>query len=114
MTASETPTLSVTVIGGERCANDYEVIWRSMSMGRIRRTSDVFGAPQCVWHCYLHGRPCRTDESGDTNSLDDAKERFRIVWAGIRAGLTDNDTARAHRYAEASAEALARYEPKRG
>jgi hypothetical protein len=43
---------------------------------------------------------------------DDAKARFRTVWAGVRAGLTDNDIAKAHRYAEASAEALARYDRK--
>jgi uncharacterized phage protein gp47/JayE len=55
---------------------------------------------------------CRADESGDANSLDDAKARFRTVWEGIRAALTEDDIAKAHRYAEASAEALARYDRK--
>jgi hypothetical protein len=112
MTDSEALTLRVTVIGGERCANDYQVIWRGMPIGRIRRTSDVSGAPQWVWNCYLRGRPCRADESGDANGLDNAKAPFRKVWEGIRAGLTGKDIARAHRYAEASSEALARYDRK--
>ncbi len=38
----------------------------------------------------------------------------RTAWAGISAGLTEDDIATAHRYAEASAEALARYEWKGG
>jgi hypothetical protein len=92
---------------------DYQVIWRGMSIGRIRRTSDVAGAPQWVWNCAVKGRPCRADESGDANSLDDARARFHAVWEGIRAKLTEDDIARAQRYAEASAEALARYERKR-
>jgi hypothetical protein len=110
MTRPETLTLRFTVIGGERCANDYQVIWRGMSIGRIRRTSDVAGAPQWVWNCAVTGRPCRSDESGDANSLNDAKARFRTVWESIRAKLTEDDIARARRYAEASAEA--RYERK--
>jgi hypothetical protein len=36
--------------------------------------------------------------------------REQGLWAGISAGLTDADIATAHRYAEASAEALAKYE----
>jgi hypothetical protein len=85
MTDSEALTLRVTVIGGERCANDYQVIWRGMSIGRIRRTNDVAGAPQWVWNCYVNGRRCRADESGDANSLDDAKARFRNAFVASAA-----------------------------
>jgi hypothetical protein len=35
-------------------------------------------------------------------------EHGAFLWAGIRAGLTEADIATAHRYAEASREALAR------
>jgi hypothetical protein len=34
MTDSEALTLRITVTGGQRCANDYQVIWRGMSVGR--------------------------------------------------------------------------------
>ena len=37
------------------------------------------------------------------------KRQFRIAWAQIRASLTDQDIANAHRIAEISTEALARY-----
>jgi hypothetical protein len=37
--ADETMTLRLTVIGGQRCADDYQVIWRGMSISRIMRAS---------------------------------------------------------------------------
>jgi hypothetical protein len=51
------------------------------------------------------GQRCR----GSGADLDDAKAQFRIAWAQIRASLTDQDIANAHRIAEISTEALARY-----
>jgi hypothetical protein len=50
--------------------------------------------------------------SGSGSDLDDCKAQFRAPWATIRAGLADADIARADRYAEASAEALALYDRK--
>jgi hypothetical protein len=38
MTGPETLSLRATVIAGERCADDYAVIWRGMSIGRIKRS----------------------------------------------------------------------------
>jgi hypothetical protein len=37
----ETLTLRVTVIGGKRDADDFEVIWRDLSIGRIIERSGV-------------------------------------------------------------------------
>jgi hypothetical protein len=37
----ETITLRVTVIGGQRYADDYTVIWRGLSIGRIMKASGV-------------------------------------------------------------------------
>jgi hypothetical protein len=106
----ETLTLRPTVIAGHRCEDDFVVIWRGMSIGRIRKAS---GAPhdtaQWTWSCRLHGRPQGSDERGSGADLDDAKAQFRIAWAQIRASLTDQDIANAHRIAEISTEALARY-----
>jgi hypothetical protein len=76
----ENLTLRVTVIGGQRCADDYQVIWRGMSIGRIRCALAGSGVPQWVWNCYLLGRPTRADEAGDAVSFDDAKAKFRAVW----------------------------------
>jgi hypothetical protein len=106
----ETLTLRPTVIAGHLCEDDFVVIWRGMSIGRIRKAS---GAPhdtaQWTWSCRLHGRPQGSDERGSGADLDDAKAQFRIAWAQIRASLTDQDIASANRIAEISTEALARY-----
>ena len=47
------------------------------------------------------------------NGLDDCKTQFRAAWARIRASLTDQGIARARRYSENSAAALARYDARR-
>jgi hypothetical protein len=39
MTDPETIALRVTVIGGKRWPDDYTVIWRGMSIGRIIRAN---------------------------------------------------------------------------
>lgn len=109
MTDDETLTLRATVIGGERCQDDYEVLWRGLSIGRIRRANGSAGTELWAWNCWLAGRPCKADEAGGGASLDDAKAQFRQVWHGIREALTEADIARAKRYAERSADALARY-----
>jgi hypothetical protein len=99
----ETLTLRPTVIAGHLCEDDFVVIWRGMSIGRIRKAS---GAPhdtaQWTWSCRHHGRPQGSDERGSGADLDDAKAQFRIAWAQIRASLTDQDIASAHRIAEIS------------
>jgi hypothetical protein len=73
--ASETLTMRPTVIGGIRCADDYQVIWRGMSIGRIMLASGLpSDKAQWSWNCYLHGRPCKANESGGGGSLDQCKE----------------------------------------
>jgi hypothetical protein len=41
MTDDEALTLRVTVIGGERRADDYLVVWRGLAIGRIMRATGV-------------------------------------------------------------------------
>jgi hypothetical protein len=110
----ETIALRVTVIGGQRYADDYTVIWRGLSIGRIMKASGVPShIPQWSWNCYVHGKPGASAD-GTGVDLDDCKVQFKVAWSRMRAGLTDDDIASAHRYAEASREALARYDRKRG
>jgi hypothetical protein len=94
------------LIGGQCYADDFEVIWRGMSIGRIVRAS---GLPPHVPANGV-GRATYFGKSGGASrsgvDLDDSKSQFRAAWARIRAGG-------ANRYAEASAEALARYDRKR-
>jgi hypothetical protein len=110
----ETIASCVTVIGGDRLADDYQVIWRELPIGRIMKSS---GRPhdeqQWEWNCYIYGRPTRDDESGTADTLNECKAEFKTASARIRAELTDKVIAQAHRIAKASAEALARYDRKR-
>jgi hypothetical protein len=109
---SETIALRVTVIGGQRYADDYQVIWRGLSIGRIMKSSGVPGhIPQWSWNCYVDGKP-GAGANGTGDDLEHCKAQFKIAWTRIRAGLTEQDIARAYRYTEASAEALARYDRK--
>jgi hypothetical protein len=109
----EALTLRVTVISGQRCADDFIVIWRGLTIGRIMLASGApSGRPQWTWSCYLGGRPTRGGENGTGTGFGDCKRQFREAWERIRATLTDQDIARARSYAERSAEALARHERK--
>jgi hypothetical protein len=85
-----------------------------LSIGRIMKAIGAASdKQQWAWNCYIHGRPSSADDSGTGHDLDDVKAKFRKAWARIRAGLTELDIARARHYAEASREALARYDRKR-
>jgi hypothetical protein len=115
-TDDEALTLRVTVINGQRCADDFIVIWRGLTIGRIMLAIGApSGRPQWTWSSYLGGRPTRGGQNGTGTGFGDCKRQFREAWERIRAGLTDEDIARARNYAERSAEALARYDrPARG
>ena len=114
MSDDETLILRTTVIAGIRYADDYAVVWRGLSIGRIMKAIGASSdKQQWAWNCYIHGRPSSAHDSGTGHDLDDVKAKFREAWARIRAGLTELDIARARHYAEASREALARYDRKR-
>ena len=113
MSDDESLIMRTTVIAGIGYADDYAVIWRGLSIGRIMKAIGASSdKQQWAWNCYIHGRPSSAHDSGTGHDLDDAKAKFREEWARIRAG-TELDIARARHYAEASREALARYDRKR-
>ena len=115
MAAPETLTLRATAIAGQRCADDYAVIWRGMSVGRIMLGNGAPNdRPQWTWSCHVHGRPQVGDDRGTGVDLDDCKLKFRKAWARIRASLTDQDIADAQQIAAISAQALARYDRRHG
>ena len=110
--ADEDLMMRATVIGEQHCDDDYQIIWRGMSIGRIRRASGLpHDQPQWSWSCYLQADrhpPSTTAPAG----LEACKAKFRTAWSRIRAGRTDQITT-AHRYAENSAASLARYDARR-
>jgi hypothetical protein len=89
-----------------------QIIWRGMSIGRIRRASGLpHDQPQWSWSCYLQGRPKSAIDNGNGTGLEACTAKFRTAWSRIRAGRTDQITT-AHRYAENSASSLARYDAR--
>jgi hypothetical protein len=91
----ETIYLRATVIGGKRWPDDYTVIWRGLTIGRIMLAPGLpRHVPQWRWTCNFYGKPGGGNGSG--SDLDDCKLRFRATWASVAAGLTTEDIARAH------------------
>jgi hypothetical protein len=109
----ETLTLRPTVIAGQRHADDYQVRWRGLPVGRIVLGSGApHDRPPWSWSCHLPGRPQGNDDRGSATDLADTKAKFKAAWARIRSGLTEAEIAHARRVAEISAEAVARYDRK--
>jgi hypothetical protein len=70
MNDAETITLRATVIGGIRYADDYQVIWRGMSIGRIMRAPGLPPhIPQWRWTSNVPGKP--GGGSGSGSDLDE-------------------------------------------
>jgi hypothetical protein len=110
---SDTIALRATVIGGNGYPDDYQVVWRGLSIGRIMKgTGSPNHAPPWWWECNLYSQSPLGGESGTGADLYDCKAKFKVAWARIRAGRTDEEIAMILRYAEASRKALARYVEK--
>jgi hypothetical protein len=108
----ETIALRPTIIAGTRYPNDYGVVWRGLTIGRIMKADGMPAhAPQWRWTCNVYGKPGGAGGAGA--DLDDCKAAFKAAWGRIREGLTDADIAHAHEVAETSREALARYQQRR-
>src|ERR1035437_163835 len=98
MTNDETIALRDIEIGGHREADDFTVIWRSLPIGRIMKSSGprTHWSRRWWWGCNVYGQPSLDDDSGTGIDLDDCIAKFMIAWTRIHAGLTDDDIAKAH------------------
>lgn len=93
--------LRATVIGGDRLDDDYQVIWDGIPIGRILKQPGVpFGRPNWSWGVIFPHMPQLPFHRGLESDLAECQRRFKAVWAGIRAGLTDADIAAAREQAE--------------
>ena len=109
----ETIALRATVIGGQSYADDYAVVWRGCPLaGSCERPACRLTSRNGVGPATSMASPVATVDQASIWTT--ARRNSRKHGRTIRGGLTDEDIARAHRYAEASAEALARYDRKRG
>ena len=98
MTDDESLAVHETVIGGHRHVDDYTVIWRGKSIGRIMKSIGfVKGRRYWWWGCNVDGTLPTGGGSGSGRDLDDCKRQFRATWAANRAGLTEEDIAKVHK-----------------
>jgi hypothetical protein len=74
---SESIALRVTVIGGQRYDDDYQVIWCGLSIGRIMKSSGVPShVDQWWWGSNVYGKPSLGGDSGHDTDLEDCKVQF--------------------------------------
>jgi PilZ domain-containing protein len=93
----ESVALRPTVIDGQRHEDDYEVIWRGLSIGRILKPP---GEPHWWWGCNIYGQQSAPNDRGQGINFKDCQLRFKLAWTRIRAGLTEENIAVASRHAE--------------
>lgn len=93
----ETIALRPNVVDGVRQDDDYEVVWRDLSIGRIMKQAD---SPHWWWGCHVHGQPLTPNDRGPAINFKDCQVRFKLAWARIRPTLTEEAIATAARHAE--------------
>jgi hypothetical protein len=96
-------TLRATVVGGETAPDDYQVFWNGLAIGRILKQPGVpVGRPNWHWGVAFPGRPQPSCHRGNCSDLDEGKRRFKTVWAGIRADLSEANIKAARTVLEAA------------
>lgn len=87
--------LRPTVIAGDRLENDYQIIWRDLPIGRILQQPGIpYGRPNWSWGVAFPGQPQPPAHRGLCSDLEECKRRVKVVWSGIRPGLTSGDHCR--------------------
>lgn len=83
--------------------DDWLVIWRDVSIGRILKQSGVaYGKPNWSWSITYHGPVRPAVGSSVATDLEDGKAGFKSAWAEFRARLTDEEIERFKRQEIAS------------
>ncbi len=109
MTDHKTISIRRTIFGGQRRTNDYQVSWRDLVVGRITGSSKAsFHSIQWSWGCQFPGKHSEDASTGTGIDLKDCIAKLQIAWVQIRAGLTQEDIMKAHRYAKSKRQRLVR------
>jgi hypothetical protein len=87
---SESVALRAAIADGRPQADDYEVIWRGVSIGRILKQAD---SPHWWWSCNVFGQPSAASDRGPAINFKDSQLRFKLAWTRIRPTLTDEAIA---------------------
>jgi len=93
----ESIALRPTVADGQTVADDYEVIWRGMLIGRIMKQPD---GRHWWWGCNVYGHPPGPNDRGPAINFKDCQVRFKLAWSRIRPALADETIAMAMAHAE--------------
>jgi hypothetical protein len=93
----ESIALRPTVVDGQTMADDYEVVWRGMPVGRIMKQLD---SPHWWWGCNVYGQPPVPNDRGPAINFKDCQVRFKLAWSRIRPTLTEEAITVAMRHAE--------------
>ncbi|MGM4896978.1 hypothetical protein [Tardiphaga sp. 839_C3_N1_4] len=63
--------------------NDYVVMWRGITVGRIlQQPGTPVGKPNWFWGVNLPGQPQPTAHRGICSDIEECKRRFKVVWSG--------------------------------
>ncbi len=96
----EATTLRPIVTDGRTQADDYEVIWRGLNIGRMMKQAD---SPHWWWSCNVYGQPAVANDRGPAINFKDSQLRFKLAWNRIRPNLTEEAIALALRHAQQQA-----------
>lgn len=104
----ESIALRAVVADGRPRADDYEVIWRGVTIGRMMKQAD---GPHWWWSCNVYGQPPVANDRGAAINFKDSQLRFKLAWTRIRADLTDKAIAVALQHAQDQAPQAGAAEP---
>jgi PilZ domain len=96
----ESVALRAVMADGQPLADDYEVLWRGLSIGRIMKQAD---SPHWWWSCNVYGLPSAANDRGPAINFKDSQLRFKLAWTRIRLTLTDEAIAVALSHAQEQA-----------
>jgi hypothetical protein len=90
-------TLRPTIIAGDKLPNDYCVIHEGRSVGRIR-LADERSWQGVVWTWNVNPPlPIPSWCNGSADSLEAAKDEFKVAWERFYSSLTPEDIEYWHR-----------------
>jgi hypothetical protein len=88
----ESIELRPVVANDQVVPDDYEVIWRGLTIGRMMKQADN---AHWWWSCNAHEKPPTANDRGPAINFKDSQLRFKLAWTKIRAALTEDDIATA-------------------
>lgn len=92
--------LRPTVIAGTRYADDYEVMWDGIAVGRILKQPGMpYGRPNWSWGVIFPHLPQQAWQRGIESDLEECKRRFKVAWSDVHGRLTEADVALARQQA---------------